>query len=64
MKLTKEIAEELLQEAWSNPENHNWITHCRCVGATAAAIAKAIGEDAELAEALGMVHDIAKKDRK
>lgn len=64
MKLTKEKAEELLQEAWQNPDNRNWITHCRCVGATAAVIAQAIGEDAERAEALGMVHDIGKKDRK
>ena len=64
MELTKAIADSMLQEAWQNPDNRNWITHCRCVGKTAAAIANAIGEDGELAETLGMVHDIGKKDTK
>lgn len=64
MRLTKSLAEELLQEAWKNPMNHPWIIHCRAVGHAAGVIAEAIGEDAEFAEALGMVHDIGKKDTK
>ena len=62
MELTKETADKMLQEAWYNPMNQNWITHCRCVGKTAGVIANAIGEDGDLAETLGMVHDIGKKD--
>ena len=59
MRLTKALAEELLQEAWEDPMNRPWITHCRAVGRTAGVIAAAIGEDAEFAEALGMVHGIS-----
>lgn len=62
MRLTKELAESLLQNAWQNPDNRPWITHCRAVGHAAGVIAGAIGEDADFAEALGMVHDIGKKD--
>lgn len=64
MRLTKPLADELLLEAWKNPMNQPWITHCRSVGKTAGVIAEAIGEDADFAEALGMVHDIGKKDTK
>ena len=64
MRLTKALAEKLLQEAWENPMNRPWITHCRAVGRTAGIIAAAIGEDGEFTEALGMVHDIEKKDTK
>ena len=52
MRLTKALAEKLLQEAWENPMNRPWITHCRAVGRTAGVIAAAINEDAEFAEAL------------
>ena len=64
MRLTKKLAEELLEDAWQNPMNQSWIIHCRAVGNAAGVIAGAIGEDADFAEALGMIHDIGKKDTK
>lgn len=64
MRLTKALAEELLNDAWQNPMNHSWITHCRAVGHASGVIAESIGEDADFAEALGMIHDIGKKDTK
>ena len=61
MRLTKELAESLLQNAWQNPDNRPWITHCRAVGHAAGVIAGAIGEDADFAEALGMDPKAAKE---
>lgn len=60
--LTKAKALELLNEESENPINLNWIAHCKCVGETAGTIAKALGQDYDLAEALGLVHDIGKRN--
>lgn len=61
MRLTIEKAEELLEKARENVTDDGWIRHGRCVGDTAAVIAKALNlEDPEYARALGYVHDIGK----
>ncbi len=60
MRLTKALAEQLLQNAWENPMNRPWITHCRAVGQAGGIIAAAVGADPDLTEALGMIHDIGK----
>ncbi len=60
MRLTTALAEQLLQDAWENPINRPWITHCRAVGKTGGIIAAAVGADPDLTEALGMIHDIGK----
>ncbi len=60
MRLTKALAEQLLQNAWENPMNRPWITHCRAVGQAGGIIAAAVGADPDSTEALGMIHDIGK----
>lgn len=46
MRLTIEKAEELLEKARENVTDDGWIRHGRCVGDTAAVIAKALNLEA------------------
>lgn len=64
MELTKEKVLEMLEEDGKNPINRGWISHGKCVGETAGVIARAMGLDGDLAEILGMVHDIGKRNTK
>lgn len=64
MELSKKKLLELIEEDLKNPINAGWITHGKCVGETAAVIAKALGLDVEFAETLGMLHDIGKRGTK
>lgn len=61
MKLTREKALELLEEARKEAINDAWIDHSICVGYVAGVIAKALNLDEEKAQTLGYIHDIGKK---
>ncbi len=61
MKLTKEHALELLEEAVKTTPDIGWIIHSKCVGETAGVIAKKLKLDEEKAMTLGYIHDIGKR---
>ena len=42
----------------TNQNNKSWIDHCKCVGNSAAAIAKILNLDTDKAKTLGYLHDI------
>lgn len=60
MKLTSDIALQMLNEAREKIENDRWINHSICVGNSAGAIAEKLGLDSEYAKTLGYIHDIGK----
>lgn len=64
MELSKEQVLAWMEEDGKNPINEGWIEHGKCVGATAAVIAEALGLDPEYAEILGLIHDIGKRNTK
>lgn len=65
MKLTKELALQMIEEYRGKTKCDRWIDHCICVGDTAGKIAKALAQngynvDINKTIALGYVHDIGK----
>lgn len=65
MKLTKEIALQMIEEYRGKTKSDRWIDHCICVGDTAGKIAKALTEkgqnvDIDKTITLGYLHDIGK----
>ncbi len=63
MKLTKEKALELLEDAKKTTLDEGWIIHSLCVGETAGAIAQKLGLDVDKAITLGYIHDIGKRNK-
>ena len=61
MKLTSNMALELLNEAEKTTTDLGWIRHFKCVGETASIIAKKLNLDVDKATALGYIHDIGKR---
>lgn len=61
MKLTSDVALELLKEAEQTTSDLGWIRHSKCVGETAGIIAKKLGLDVDKAITLGYIHDIGKR---
>lgn len=62
MKLTSDKALELLENSRGLASDDNWITHCICVGNSAAKIARKLNLDDDFAKILGYIHDIGKRD--
>ena len=62
MKLTSDMALELLNDAENTTTDLGWIQHSKCVGETAGIIAEKLGLDIDKAKTLGYIHDIGKKD--
>ena len=65
MKLTKELALQMIEEYRGKTKSDRWIDHCICVGDTAGKIAKALTEkgynvDIDKTITLGYLHDIGK----
>ena len=65
MKLTKELALQMIEDYRGKTKSDRWIEHCICVGDTAGKIAKALtqkGYDVDIDKTitLGYVHDIGK----
>ena len=65
MKLTKEIAFQMVENYRGKTKSDRWIDHCICVGDTAGKIAKALTEkgqnvDIDKTITLGYLHDIGK----
>ena len=65
MKLTKELALQMIEDYRGKTKSDRWIDHCICVGDTAGKIAKALtqkGYDVDIDKTitLGYVHDIGK----
>lgn len=65
MKLTKELALQMIENYRGKTKSDRWIDHCICVGDTAGKIAKALTEkgydvDIDKTIILGYVHDIGK----
>ena len=63
MKLTKDKALELLEDAKKTTLDEGWIIHSLCVGETAGAIAQKLGLDVDKAITLGYIHDIGKRNK-
>ena len=63
MKLTKDKALELLEEAKKTTLDEGWIIHSLCVGETAGVIAQKLGLDVDKAITLGYIHDIGKRNK-
>lgn len=63
MKLTSNMALELLENSRGLVEDDSWITHCICVGNSAGKIAQKLNLDEDFARTLGYIHDIGKRDR-
>ena len=63
MKLTKDKALELLEDAKKTTLDEGWIIHSLCVGETAGVIAQKLGLDVEKAITLGYIHDIGKRNK-
>ena len=61
MKLTSNMALELLNEAEKTTTDLGWIRHSKCVGETAGIIADKLGLDVDKAITLGYIHDIGKR---
>ena len=56
---SRKTAEELL--LWAEPKNPGpWVAHSRTVARAAEVIARACGLDADIAYALGLLHDIGR----
>lgn len=62
MKLTSDMALELLNDAENTTTDLGWIQHSKCVGETAGIIAEKLDLDIDKAKTLGYIHDIGKKD--
>lgn len=60
MKLTSDIALELIENFRNKMENTGWIDHSICVGNSAGKIAESLGLDVDKAKTLGYIHDIGK----
>ena len=65
MKLTKELALQMIEEYRGKTKIDIWIDHCICVGDTAGKIAQALKEkghnvDVDKTITLGYLHDIGK----
>lgn len=60
MKLTSDIALELIENFRNKMEDTRWIDHSICVGNSAGKIAKSLGLDIDKAKTLGYIHDIGK----
>ena len=65
MKLTKELALQMIEHYRGKTKSDRWIDHCICVGDTAGKIAKALTEkgqnvDIDKTITLGYLHDIGK----
>ncbi len=65
MKLTKEEAKKLIEDARGKTESDGWIDHSICVGNSAGIIAEALNQkgyelDVDKAITLGYIHDIGK----
>ena len=60
MKLTSDIALELIENFRNKMEDTRWIDHSICVGNSAGKIAKSLGLDRDKAKTLGYIHDIGK----
>lgn len=68
MKLTKELALQMIEDYKGKTKSDRWIEHCICVGDTAGKIAKALTEkgynvDIDKTITLGYLHDIGKYTR-
>lgn len=61
MKLNEKQAYSLLIEGLDNPQNIQYVTHCRYVGDLAGMIAEELGLDSQFATVLGYLHDIGRK---
>lgn len=62
MKLTSNMALELLENSRGLAESDKWIEHCICVGNSAAKIAKSLELDEDFAKTLGYIHDIGRRN--
>lgn len=62
MKLTSDIALELLENSRGLAESDKWIEHCICVGNSAGKIAKSLELDEDFAKTLGYIHDIGRRN--
>ena len=62
MKLTSELAYEILNNARGLAEDDNWISHSICVGEAAEKIANKLNLDGNRAKTLGYIHDIGKRN--
>lgn len=62
MKLTSDMAFELLNDAKGLAEDDNWIIHSICVGNAAEKIANELNLDGDFAKTLGYIHDIGKRN--
>lgn len=60
MKLTSDIAMEMLENARGKTKDDGWINHSICVANSAGKIAESLGLDVEKAKTLGYIHDIGK----
>ena len=60
MKLTSDIALELIENFRNKMEDTRWIDHSICVGNSAGKIAESLGLDVDKAKTLGYIHDIGK----
>lgn len=60
MKLTSDIALELIENFRNKMEDEGWIDHSICVGNSAGKIAESLGLDVDKAKTLGYIHDIGK----
>ncbi len=61
MKMNKEDARKLLEEASKITPHQGWVEHSKCVSYAAGKIAEALNLDVEKAETLGLIHDIGKR---
>ncbi|MBQ2938486.1 MAG: HDIG domain-containing protein [Clostridia bacterium] len=60
MKLTVDIAMQMLENARGKTADDHWINHSICVGNSAGKIAESLGLDVDYAKTLGYIHDIGK----
>ena len=60
MKVTSDIALELIENFRNKMEDEGWIDHSICVGNSAGKIAESLGLDVDKAKTLGYIHDIGK----
>ena len=60
MKLTSDIALELIENFRNKMEDTRWIDHSICVGNSAGKIAESLSLDIDKAKTLGYIHDIGK----
>ena len=62
MKLTSDLALDLLRKARGMAKDDFWIEHSISVGNTAAIIAEKLNLDIDKAKTLGYIHDIGKRN--